>query len=132
MNANEKDKILGLVMGLDKEGIDFIFDTAKTRYRQIQEASVYAFNVGDSVWFEGKRGQGKVYGIVQKLNKSSVKVQATNRVIWTVSPSLLKESAMKVAIDELKPVKFDLVETYVPNSSGGKKKRKGVQNIQQQ
>ena len=66
-----------------------IYAAAKQAQTNIQQSAASKFVIGDTVKFDSKRGM--VNGIIQKVNRKTVKVKdAKNNVLWSVSPSLLK------------------------------------------
>jgi preprotein translocase subunit YajC len=60
------------------------------RRSHLQEIAGANLRVGDTVTFDAKT-RGIVTGKVTKINKKTVKVKATNGVLWTVTPSLLEQ-----------------------------------------
>jgi hypothetical protein len=70
------------------------FATVADMYKQAQamctrrEAAV--FRVGDTVYFDSKRGM-RVTGKIQKINRKTIHVSTTEGT-WKVSPSLLKSA----------------------------------------
>lgn len=75
----------------DSDDIKEVFRLAKIRHGQIQEFKTAEYDIGDSVHFDTKK-RGRIDGIIEKVNRKTVSVRATNGVIWSVSPGLLKRS----------------------------------------
>ena len=66
-----------------------VYAAAKQAQTNIQQSAASQFVIGDAVKFDSKRGV--VNGIIQKVNRKTIKVKdAKNNVLWSVSPSLLK------------------------------------------
>ena len=65
-----------------------IIAEVKLRQRTLQAEIGSTFRVGDSVYFDSKRGM-RVTGTIEKINRKTIKV-ATPTGLWSVSPSLLK------------------------------------------
>jgi len=70
------------------EEINTIIALVRDRQRSIQTEIGSSFQVGDSVYFNDKRG-ARVTGTITKINRKTIKVD-TNGYMWSVSPSLLK------------------------------------------
>lgn len=78
---------LKTIRSADKATINALIKEIKARQSAIQNESAATFSVGQSVYFNAKRGE-LVKGVIQKINKQTIKVKADN-VLWRVSPSLL-------------------------------------------
>lgn len=78
---------LKTIRSADKATINALIKEIKARQSAIQNETADTFSVGQNVYFTAKRGE-LVKGVIQKINKQTVKVKADN-VLWRVSPSLL-------------------------------------------
>ena len=86
-------EIQGKIMGLNNDDLNNLIDTIKFRRNQISQEAKRLFKVGDSVFFVGKKGKGKVEGKITKINKKYIIVDETHGMMtWRVSPTLLERS----------------------------------------
>ena len=96
ITTNERDYIminattLKTIRNADMATINALIKEIKARQSAIQNETADAFRVGQSVYFTAKRG-ALVKGVVQKINKQTIKVKADD-VVWRVSPSLLSHA----------------------------------------
>ena len=78
---------LRTIRNADHADLNALIKEIKARQSAIQNETADAFRVGQSVYFTAKRG-ALVKGVIQKINKQTIKVKADDAV-WRVSPSLL-------------------------------------------
>ena len=78
---------LRTIRNADRADLNALIKEIKARQSAIQNETADAFSVGQSVYFTAKRG-ALVKGVIQKINKQTIKVKADDAV-WRVSPSLL-------------------------------------------
>ena len=76
------------IRNANMDELNTIIALVRDRQRSIQTEIGGSFRVGDSVYFNDKRG-AKVTGIIKKINRKTIKVD-TGGYLWSVSPSLLK------------------------------------------
>lgn len=79
---------LTAIRNADMNTLNAIITEVKLRQRSIQAEIGGSFQVGDSVYFNDKRG-AKVTGTITKVNRKTIKV-TTMGGNWSVSPSLLR------------------------------------------
>jgi hypothetical protein len=78
---------LRTIRNADRADLNAMIKEIKARQSAIQNETADAFSVGQNVYFTAKRG-GLVKGVIQKINKQTIKVKADD-ALWSVSPSLL-------------------------------------------
>lgn len=89
MRFMEISKLISQVDNI--EDLTVISNLLRDRYSYLQTRTARAFRMGDRVsWYSAKRGGMKLFGIVQKVNKKTIKVRTNEGVLWSVSPSLLE------------------------------------------
>ena len=76
------------IRNANMDELNAIIALVRDRQRSIQTEIGTSFQVGDSVYFNDRRG-AKVTGIIKKINRKTIKVD-TGGYLWSVSPSLLK------------------------------------------
>lgn len=80
----------------DKDLLVTISKSVAGRYKVLTNKEVVKFHPGETVSFNSKTGQGRLQGIVTKVNRVSVTV-LVGKVTWKVSPGLLKKEISQAA-----------------------------------
>jgi uncharacterized protein YxjI len=79
--------VSAFIRNASMDEINTMIALIRDRQRSLQVEIGSSFRVGDSVYFNDKRG-AKVTGIISKVNRKTIKVTTPNGQ-WSVSPSLL-------------------------------------------
>ena len=80
--------VMDQVARMDTDELNRVVDAIKLRRTYIAKESARGLFIGDTVSFEGKRGQ-TVCGTVTKVNQKTVVVDAGLRGKWKVTASML-------------------------------------------
>jgi len=69
-----------------------VVQVLKFKHGQAQASMAIAFNIGDKVVLNGKRGR-RLSGVVTKVNHKTVQVNCGVDGMWNCAPSLLQKEA---------------------------------------
>ena len=88
LTTSDRKTIAAIFSKMEREDFAIVADMYKQAQSICTRLEASAFQVGDSVYFNDKRGT-RVTGTITKINRKTIKVD-TNGYLWSVSPSLLK------------------------------------------
>ena len=98
--VNRVDIIVTEIKQMNQAELQAVLDAVKRRHKKLTtmaaETVTDTLRIGDNVMFDAK-SRGVVKGVVQKVNTKTVKVKATNGVLWTVHATLLTRVVAQVA-----------------------------------
>lgn len=77
---------------LTREEVSTIWSALKRKSDMRRQVAVLDFTPGEYVKFTSKKGHGRVHGIVTKLNRKTVGLDASDGVHWRVTPEYLERS----------------------------------------
>lgn len=70
--------------------LNYLGRVLKHQHNNLQQYTAAEFSVGQKVYFDSKKYNMKVEGVITKINTKTISMKTINGGSWKVSPSLLK------------------------------------------
>ena len=86
------NQVLASIMAMNVSEIDAVIEAVKFRQNQLRTMSRGQFSVGDKVKFQSTKLNRTVEGIVEKINRKYIIVNANNAGRWNVTPVSLSHA----------------------------------------
>lgn len=85
---NQVQTTIAAIHNMNSDELNQVVEAIKMQRTFLARSTARALSIGDRVEFQGRRG--RVQGVVEKVNRKTVLVRASDGVRWKVTASLLE------------------------------------------